>query len=427
LEAAGEKEAARRFRSHRLYHGWIVDPACDHVLDEVLFTYMKGPHSYTGEDVVEIQAHSGALVLRGILNLILREEVRLAEPGEFTKRAFLNGRIDLTQAEAVIDIIHAQSTKSVEISALQLAGNLGEIAKKIREEVLALQTELEAAIDFPEDVEETLGSRRIVDLLQEKVIGPMEVLIRNHVDGNFLREGISVVIVGRPNVGKSSVMNRLARRERSIVTDIPGTTRDLVEAFVNISGMSMIVTDTAGIQETMDPVEMIGVKKAEKRMQEADLILFILDAVASITDADLKVYEMIKDKKVILVINKIDLVKGAFELDMPQDLNKIPCIQVSALEDLGMDELRSVMTRSALERGGMIGENAVVPNLRQKRGLDRSLSGARAALEGFESEVPLELIAVDVQETVDGLNEVLGISVKDDVLGKIFRQFCIGK
>ena len=414
-------------KSHQLYYGHVVHPANGRVLDEVLLSVMLAPHTYTMENVVEINSHSGPVVLAFILDLVIKKGARLAEPGEFTKRAYLNGRIDLTQAEAVIDIINSRTDKALEIATSQIKGRLKKSVESIRKSLIILLTEIEAAIDFPDDVGEIINTKTAIKVLENHVIIDLKDLIDHYENAHILRDGLKMVVVGRPNVGKSSLMNRLIQNDRAIVTSIPGTTRDLIEEILNIHGIPVIIADTAGLHETDDPVEVIGIKKTQEYINGSDLVLFMVDASDSLTSEDYKIYETINDKQMILVVNKSDLVEDDFELEAADSWKKIPSIKISALYGSGINELKDLIAKLTIgERGFEVG-NKIIPNLRHKIALERSLQLSVSAVEEIRKETPFELIAIDILEAVDTLGEVIGVTVKEDVIDQIFSRFCIGK
>lgn len=416
-----------RFKSYRLYHGYVVDPANGRRLDEVLLAIMKAPRSYTGEDVVEIQAHSGHVVLSSILELVLKNGARLAEPGEFTKRAYINGRIDLTQAEAVVDIINARTNKALEIAFTQLKGDMRMSVETIRDLLSDVFAEINASIDFPDDVTEIVDLDTAIKTLQDKVVARLKELIELYENAHVLRDGLKLVVVGRPNVGKSSLMNRLLQKERAIVTSTPGTTRDFIEEPLGIRGIPVIITDTAGLHETDDPVEVIGIKKTYEHTDLSDLVLFMLDASCRITEEDYKIYERISDRTLIIVINKSDLVDDKHRLDMPDSWINIPRVKISALYNQGLDRLKDLIAEISLSEQGFDIEHAIIPNLRHKTALEKSLRAASSAVEGMRMRTHFELIAIDIKEAMDSLGEITGVNANEDMLDKIFSRFCIGK
>jgi len=415
------------FKSYRLYHGHVVNPENEQVVDEVLISVMKAPRSYTREDIVEINAHSGPVAISSILDLVLKQGARLAEPGEFTKRAFLNGRIDLTQAEAVIDIINAKTDKSLKIATTQIRGDMRAAVEGIRDSLLAILIDIEAAIDFPEAVGDILDTERTLGQVRLSALEPLRELVGLYQNAHVLRDGLQLAVVGRPNVGKSSLMNRLIKKDRAIVTSVPGTTRDLIEETLNIRGIPVIISDMAGFHETDDPVEVIGLTKAQECIEKSDLVLFMVDVSEALTADDDKIYEMIKDRRVILVINKIDLVgeNAVFEMPDPWEISRR--MNISALYNIGIDALKDLIAAACVGGSGLESGNMNIPNLRQKVSLDRSLRATEAFVTGLRKGIPSELVAIDLEEGVSALGEILGISVKEDVLDQIFSRFCIGK
>jgi len=415
------------FKSHHLYHGYIVDPENRRVVDEVLLAVMLAPHSYTREDVVEIQAHSGPVVLRSILDLVLKYGATIAGPGEFTKRAYINGRIDLTQAEAVIDIINAKTNKSLEIATTLIKGEMQLCIERISDYLFNFLAEINAAIDFPEDVEEIINVDRITDVFQNNIINTIKELIGQYDNGHILRDGIKLVIVGKPNVGKSSLMNCLIKKERSIVTAVPGTTRDLIEESFSLSGMPVIIADTAGLHDTDDPVEVIGINKAKDYIDCSDLILFIIDGGSILTHEDHEIFKMINRRNSILVINKSDLFLDRHKVNTPDSWKKMSKVEISALYNRGLDELKDLIVKISLGENSFDPQAMIIPNLRHKLILDRCLVSLCSAVDGLDRGSPLELIAIDVKEAVDLLGEITGGSASNDVIDQIFSRFCIGK
>jgi tRNA modification GTPase len=424
---SSENRSCSNFQSHRLYYGHIIDPASRRVLDEVLLSIMKSPSSYTREDVVEINAHGGQIAVNSILELVLGQGARLAEPGEFTKRAFLNGRIDLTQAEAVIDVINARTEKSLQVAAAQIGGNIRKSVEAVREYLFELLTLTEAGIDFPEDVDEIVDPKTVGGEIQTRVIEPIESLVQHYAEGSVLRDGLKVAVVGRPNVGKSSLMNCLLKKDRAIVTPVPGTTRDAIEDSLNIDGFPVILTDTAGLHDTDDPIEVIGIEKTVENLNGADLVLFMVEANLPPTAEDFTILEQIRPKRFIIVMNKIDLIKNNSPVLLPDEWENHQCVRISALYNQGIDSLKKQIVETALGNNPVEIEDCVVPNLRQKILLEDSLKTAVNIRRKLYDGVPVELIAIDLQEAIDYLGMILGSSTKLDVLDQIFSRFCIGK
>ena len=416
-----------RLQSHRLYYGSIVHPEADRILDEVLFSVMRAPNTYTREDVVEIQAHGSRCGLGAILELVLKRGARLAEPGEFTKRAFLNGRIDLSQAEAVIDLVNAQTAEGLEIAARQLKGHLLESIEAIRTPLEETRVEVEAAIDFPEDVEDIIRPDVFADTITREVVVPLEALLDHYDEGHVYREGIAATIVGRPNVGKSSLMNRLLQKERAIVTAIPGTTRDFIEETVNIGGVPVRLIDTAGLHDTESDLEAAGIRFTRQQLDEADLVLFMVDCSTPLSNEDVGIYDLVQGRKAILVINKIDLADGHTAREIVGRLGGLSWVAISALYNQGIEDLKATIFEEVTHQHGASDLPSVVPNLRHKLAIERALKAGREAAEGFRSGRPPELVAVDLKDALDALGEITGIVTTEEILDRIFSRFCVGK
>jgi len=414
-------------KSHRLYHGHIVNHETGRVLDEVLLSAMKAPRTYTREDVIEINTHSGYIVMASILDLVLQKGARIADPGEFTKRAYLSGRIDLTQAEAVIDIINSRTEKSLEIATLQIKGGLKNRILSMRHSLIDILTQVEAAIDFPEDVGDVIDVESVNQILDKAVIEELSDLVAQYENAHFLRDGLKMIVVGRPNVGKSSLMNRLIQDDRVIVTPIPGTTRDLIEETLNIRGIPIIIADSAGLHETKDPVEVIGIEKTRAYIHASDLILFMIDANDPFTSEDHNIYQTINSKRVILVINKIDLVGNAFEPEIPEGWKITPSIKISALYGKGLSDLKDLIANLTIGDHHFEIQNTIIPNLRHKIALEKSLERLVSAVEEIRKGTSFELISIDIKEAYDSLGEIIGAVAKEDVIDQIFSRFCIGK
>lgn len=421
-------EACICFESHKVNHGYIFNQKNSDVIDEVLLIPMKSPCSYTREDVVEIQSHSGTIVLRAILDEILNQGARLSEPGEFTKRAFLNGRIDLTQAEAVADIINAKSASALKFAASQNLGTLKIQIQKMREHLIDFLSLIEVNIDFPEEVDQFEPSKKQMDLIDD-VLEKCRQFIKQHEDACFLKDGIRITICGAPNVGKSSLMNRLLEQDRSIVTVVPGTTRDPVEESLNIEGMPFVIVDTAGIHKTDDLVEIIGIEKAKDHITASDLVLFLKEPGKRFSDTEFeKVVPL--GKKAIFVINKIDLDKG----NLPQLSEKyqhIPKVEVSALLNKGIDKLKEKIVNICINQLDM-DKSSVIPNLRHKKALEQavvSLASAKTKLDEtrLEQTMEEETLGIDIKNSIDSLGTITGETASLDILDNIFNNFCIGK
>jgi len=409
--------------SRRLYYGHIIDPEGNRPIDEVMFVVMRGPASYTGEDVVEIQAHAGPLVLKSILSLLFKQGVRLASPGEFTRRAYLNGRIDLTQSEAVIDLINARSASAIDLAMQQLAGEVKTEIQTISNELLDILAELEAGIDFPDDVEGNTSTANLVHRIENSVLTPIRKLIQGHDDHNWRREGLRVVIAGSPNVGKSSLLNQLVNRDRAIVTEHPGTTRDLVEDGFVINGTPVIITDTAGIHDYPDPIERVGIDKALAHIESADLILFVLDISQPLESAHFNFIEQFQHKPVILVLNKMDL---PGQLTFPEKWQDFPVIRISAKFNQAIDSLKALVAEQSIN-DDYSGVDYVVPNLRQKQALEECLASVEAARNGLLENQSAEFIVIDLNEAVTASRKITGENLEADILDRIFERFCVGK
>lgn len=416
---------------HRLIHGWIINPASRVVLDEVLAVFMPAPHSYTREDVVEIQCHGGSLVLQAILALILQQGARLARPGEFTKRAFINGRIDLTQAEAVIDLLEAKTTAGLSLAASQLQGKLFEQVAAVREQLVLLRGILEVAIDFPDDDHDILDHQTMLTNLRERVLGPVAKLLASAEQGKIYRDGISVVILGRPNVGKSSLLNTLLQEDRALVTPVPGTTRDTIEEYFQINGMPVRIIDTAGIRQHADAVEEMGIQRARAKLAAADLVLLVLDATAPPADEDLELLRNIRElnrkSRIILVMNKIDLREGSTPDTYPETA-ALPTIAISAKYHTGISELeKMIFSEMTSGSGPREPEMGCAPNLRHKNALEKAQTGCLRLESGLMDGLGPDLLAIEIQDCLDHLGEIVGITTTEDILDAIFERFCIGK
>ncbi len=417
----------KEIQSHRLYYGFIQDPETGEVVDEVLITLMRRPHTYTREDVLEIYGHSGYLVLTKILELVLREGARLAEPGEFTRRAFLNGRIDLAQAEAILDLINARSEEGLRLALNQLRGGLADKLKPIRETLLSALAVVEVAVDFPEEDVELISHYELAKQLEEGVKAPLNQLLKTYNEGRLYREGIAVVIAGRPNVGKSSLLNTLLREERAIVTPIPGTTRDIIEETATLKGLPVRLIDTAGLRETTDVVEEIGVRRAKEKITQADIVIFVVDGAEEPTAEDFRLYNEIRGLPHVVAVNKIDIATeetlNLWRESFPEEKK----VFISAKEELGLEALTEAIFEIVTGQKE-ISPPAVAPNLRQKIALEKTLQATKRAISALKSpDVFPELVAVDLREALQALGEITGETTTEDLLDQIFSHFCIGK
>lgn len=414
------------YAGRRLTHGHIVDPQTKKKIDEVLVTYMKAPYTYTAEDVTEIDCHGGIVPVRKILDLVLHQGARMAEPGEFTKRAFLNGRIDLAQAEAVMDLIGAKTDVGFHVALEQLEGTLSKDVRNIRESLLEMLAHITVNIDFPdEDIEEITYSA--LKEQAEKIKVNIESLLKTAHTGKILREGLSTVIIGKPNVGKSSLMNALLRESRAIVTDIPGTTRDVIEELVNIRDIPLRIIDTAGIRETEDIIEKIGVERSKEFFNRADLIIFVLDAAEPLAYEDEQIMELLKGRDVIVLMNKMDLPPELDEKEIQRRLPQKPIIPISIAERKGLETLEETIVKMVY--GGEVKhqDRSMVTNVRHKNALDRAFNSMEDASAAISKGLPLDFIEVDVKNAWEFLGEITGDIVGEDLIDKIFANFCLGK
>ncbi len=426
------------FSSHRLYYGTIFNPETGKDVDEALCVYMKAPKTYTREDVVEIQCHSGPAVISHILSIVMSQGARLAEPGEFTKRAFLNGRISLDQAEAILDIIEAQGSGLAELGMAGLKGGLHEILASIKEELTYCLSAIEVAIDYPEEDAEILQEEEISKRLKEKVILPIKTLIESYEKTKIQRFGVNVILIGRPNAGKSSLLNALCLEERAIVTDIPGTTRDVVERQIEINGIPVTLMDTAGIRRAPDVIEAIGIKKIHEVAKKAKIFVWLIDISEGIVLEDQAVIDFLREypnTKIIVAFNKIDKVKDANGLakelisylrENAPILSKVPFCLISAKRQKGLNKLTELIFE-ILTRDSGIETVKCAPNLRQKQVLERCISYLSSAFENINQKMSPDIVAIDLRKGLDLLGEITGETATEDILDKIFSNFCLGK
>jgi len=412
-----------KFHSHTLYHGQIADPKDGQPIDEVLLTIMRKPHSYTGEDVVEVHCHGGNFLVRQILAQILTQGARQAEAGEFTKRAFLNGRIDLAQAEAVLDLIRARTAKGAQLALNQACGELSKYVGELREELLDILVQVEAAIDFPEEEIELLQRQ----LLMEKIAAladKINVISDSYDWGRLFRDGARVCICGRPNVGKSSLLNALLSTERAIVTPIPGTTRDVIEESLILDGLPTVIWDTAGIREADDQVEKMGVELSRKYLEKADALVVVLDGSTAVTQDDRSLLQMARSKKFVIAVNKNDLPLVVDPRSLAVD-QTTRVLTISAKTGAGIDSFKRTLRELIL--GSNHEPPITVTNLRHRSELVRSAAGLTRAVGTLGQGIPPELAAVDLKDACEALEEIIGVVNSEDILERIFNNFCIGK
>ncbi|AWM23032.1 tRNA uridine-5-carboxymethylaminomethyl(34) synthesis GTPase MnmE [Bacillus subtilis] len=413
--------------SHTIHYGHIVDRPSDRVVEEVMVSVLKAPRTFTREDVIEINCHGGIVTVNQVLQLALREGARLAEPGEFTKRAFLNGRIDLSQAEAVMDLIRAKTDRAMNVAMNQMEGRLSALVRRLRSEILETLAHVEVNIDYPEydDVEEM--THQILVEKATAVKKEIETLLRTSEQGKILREGLSTVIIGRPNVGKSSLLNSLVHEAKAIVTDIPGTTRDVIEEYVNVRGVPLRLVDTAGIRETEDIVERIGVERSRQVLKEADLILLVLNYSEELSEEDVKLFEAVEGMDVIVILNKTDL-EAKIDTERVRELaNGRPVVTTSLLKEEGINDLeeaiQSLFYTGAIESGDL----TYVSNTRHISILQQAKRAIEDALSGIEQDVPIDMVQIDLTRCWELLGEIIGDSVHESLIDQLFSQFCLGK
>lgn len=413
-------------KTHTIHYGNIVNPKNNDIVDEVLVSVMKEPNTYTKENIVEINCHGGVIVMQKILHLVLENGARLAEPGEFTKRAFLNGRMDLSSAEAVIDIINAKTNLSLESSVSQLKGNIYREIKSIRSKLLELIAHIEASIDYPEYDYDELSEDLVRNNLGT-IKNRIEKLLNSADDGKIIREGIKTVIVGKPNVGKSSLMNALLNEDRAIVTDVAGTTRDVLEEYMNIKGVPLKIVDTAGIRKTEDIVEKIGVNKSKELVDKADLIIMILDASTELTEEDQYILNLIKDKKTIILLNKMDLPVKITEELVNNEVENTKVIPTSLINKNGLDDIEKTIKDMFLIGDIDFNDNLYITNVRHKLSLENAIDSLDAVNSSIEMGMPEDCWSIDLKNSYDYLGEITGDSVNEDIISQIFSQFCLGK
>ena len=417
------KQKIAEIKGNTIKYGHIINNG--QVVDEVLVSYFKAPKSYTTEDMCEINSHGGVLIVKKILEICLKNGAILAQPGEFTKRAFLNGRIDLAQAESVIDIINAKTNKEVEASIKQLEGYLSKEISSIRKEIMNLMVDIEASIDYPEyDTPEVTytNSINILEDVKSKLIN----LTNSFKNGKIIKDGINMAIIGKPNAGKSSLLNEFLKEERAIVTDTPGTTRDTIEEQIIIEGIPFKIIDTAGIRESGDKIEQIGIKKSRKAAQESDIILAIFDVSKPLDKEDLEIIKVIENKKAIIILNKIDLdVNKETENALKKENKDI--IMISAKEKKGIEKIFSKLVEMFNLKEIELDNGNVITNLRHKELIDCGIKNTQDAIIALKNNLPVDIIAINIKEILENLGKITGEAVSEDIIKEIFSKFCLGK
>lgn len=423
--APKSKKDIKDMKTYTMRYGTIVDLDTKDIIDDVILSYMKGPRSYTGENVIEVNCHGGVVATNRVLNQIVKAGARIAEPGEFTKRAFLNGRIDLSQAEATMDIIKAKTELSMKSAMMQSKGALSKEIGELRKYLLNVLALIEYAVDFTEDDEDIVDDDLIAQIKDSitKTITRINSLLKNADEGKIIRDGLNIVIVGKPNVGKSSLLNSLLREKRAIVTDIPGTTRDIIEEYINLDGIPIKITDTAGIRNTEDTVEKIGVERSKEKIEEADLVILMLDTSRALDDEDRVIIDAINDKKYIALLNKVDLECKLSE-EVITSLNRT--IEISAKTGFGIENLKEEI-KNLFFNGEIDSESLIISNTRHKQALYRSLEDCNLALEKINLNEYLDLISIYITSAMRALGEITGDELEEDLLNKIFSEFCCGK
>lgn len=410
-------------KSHTIHYGWIVEK--EQVLDEVLVMLMRGPHSYTGEDTVEIDCHGGVLAVKRVLEAVLHAGARIADPGEFTKRAFLNGRIDLSQAEAVMDVISAKSEYALQSSVSQLQGSVRRAVKEIREKLLYEIAFIESALDDPEHISLDGYPEKLEGIVQEEK-RKIEKLLKSADDGKMLQEGIKTVILGKPNAGKSSLLNLLVGEEKAIVTDIAGTTRDVLEEQISLGGISLRMLDTAGIRSTADKVEQIGVERAKEHAKNADLILYVVDASVPLDENDGQIMELLKGRKTILLLNKSDLETVISKEELTARIDA-PVLNISAREETGLAELEALIKEMFFQGEISFNDEVYITNMRQKRALEEALESLKLVENSIAMGMPEDFFSIDLMNAYERMGSIIGEAVGEDLVNEIFSKFCTGK
>lgn len=419
-----KQESVENIKGYTIKYGHIVEN--EEIIDEVLVSYFKAPRSYTTENMCEINTHGGNIVIRKILDLCLKNGANLAEPGEFTKRAFLNGRIDLLQAESVIDVINAKSEKEAKTGIKQLEGVLSRKIKEIKQEILDVMVNVDVSIDYPEyDVEDVTNSQ--ISSMLDSVQNKLEILEKSFDNGKLIKEGIKTAIIGKPNAGKSSLLNAILKEDRAIVTEYEGTTRDTIEEFVNIEGVPLKLIDTAGIRDAKDEVEKIGIKKSKEIANDADLVIAIFDSSKELTVEDEEILNIIKNKKSIILLNKADLNSVLTENDAKFKEITENVIKISALNGVGLEKLYNLISKMFSLEEINVDNDVIVTNLRHKNLISKAIGNVKKAKNTVQENMPIDIIAIFIKDILEDLGNITGEVVTDDIINEIFSKFCLGK
>ena len=413
----------KELKDHAIHYGYIIDG--EETIDEVLVMVMKGPHSFTGEDTVEINCHGGVYVVKRILETVVRYGARPAEPGEFTKRAFLNGKMDLSQAEAVIDVINSKNEYALKSSIGQLKGNVQRKIKDIRAEILYHTAFIETALDDPEHISVDGYGKKLKDAV-DKLLDELHLLLKNSDNGRIIKEGIQTVILGKPNAGKSSLLNALIGEDRAIVTDIAGTTRDVLEESIQLHGISLNIMDTAGIRDTEDIVEKIGVDKAKAHAQEADLIIYVVDASCPLDENDQNILEMIREKRAIILLNKSDLTTVVTKDMIHSSIDK-PILTISAKEQQGLRELEEILKTMFFQGEISFNDEVYITNIRHKVAIQDAYDSLQKVITSIENDMPEDFYSIDLLDAYESLGSITGETIGEDLVNEIFSKFCMGK
>lgn len=419
-----KEENIEHIRGYSIKYGVIVEN--EKIIDEVLVSYFKTPKSYTTENMCEINTHGGNIVIRKILELCLKNGANLAEPGEFTKRAFLNGRIDLLQAESVIDVINAKSERELNTGIRQLEGILSKKIKEIKQEILDVMVNVDVSIDYPEYDIENVTNKQVLNML-DNVKAKLEILEKSFDNGKIIKEGIKTAIVGKPNVGKSSLLNAILKEDRAIVTEYEGTTRDTIEEFVNIEGIPLKLIDTAGIRDAKDEVEKIGIAKSKEIAKDADLVIAIFDSSKELSEEDIQILDIIKNKKAIILLNKVDLNSVLNENDIRFKKVTDKILKISVLNGKGLEELYSLISKMFNLDEINVDNDVIITNLRHKNLISKAIENVKKARNTAEENMPIDIIAIFVKDILEDLGNITGEYVTDDIISEIFSKFCLGK